>query len=158
MKTYFAFIILGMVFFLGIAACAKQPTSPGAQDSSAVPGEPSGAPPEPSTAAEGNLTTAANGTPAIETTLITMEAKDWEFIPDDIVVKVGDHILIKAKSTDVMPGFALPDYGISQELPPGEDVLISFIADKPGTFEFRCNVPCGEGHREMTGTLVVEPT
>jgi cytochrome c oxidase subunit 2 len=38
---------------------------------------------------------------------------------------------------------------------PGSSKTVTFVADKAGTFKFFCNVPCGEGHREMTGQLVV---
>ena len=33
---------------------------------------------------------------------------------------------------------------------------IEFIADKKGTFTFSCSVPCGSGHLNMKGTLIVE--
>jgi heme/copper-type cytochrome/quinol oxidase subunit 2 len=32
---------------------------------------------------------------------------------------------------------------------------VTFVADKAGTFTWRCNIPCGAGHQHMTGKLVV---
>jgi cytochrome c oxidase subunit 2 len=57
---------------------------------------------------------------------------------------------------DVKHGFALNQFGISEDLQPGETVTIEFIADESGTYTFFCNVFCGSGHSGMKGTLVVK--
>ena len=85
----------------------------------------------------------------------SMTAKDFAFDPDTITVNQGDTVVLHIKSIDVKHGFALPDFGVSQDLSPGEEVTVRFVADKKGTFPFFCNVFCGAGHREMTGTLIV---
>jgi len=36
-------------------------------------------------------------------------------------------------------------------------VRIAFTPARPGEFEFVCDVFCGSGHEDMTGTLVVVP-
>ena len=84
-----------------------------------------------------------------------MTAKNWEFNPSTISVKLGDRVVIHVKSIDVEHGIALPAFGISQNLNPGEEVTLEFVADQKGEFTFFCNVYCGAGHREMKGTLVV---
>ncbi len=86
----------------------------------------------------------------------TMTAKKWAFDPAIITVKQGDKVRIKMKSTDVAHGFALPDFGVNQNLEPGKEVTVEFTADKKGEFPFHCSVICGQGHKEMTGKLVVE--
>lgn len=86
----------------------------------------------------------------------TMTAKQWEFIPSNIVVSKGDIVKLHIESIDVEHGIALPDFGINEDLPVGEIVDIEFLADKAGTFVFRCSVFCGSGHTDMTGQLVVE--
>ena len=43
-----------------------------------------------------------------------------------------------------------------ERLEQNKPVLIEFIADKTGTFTFKCNVPCGSGHKTMAGTLIVK--
>lgn len=85
-----------------------------------------------------------------------MTAKNWAFSPSVITVKKGDHVKIKITSADVTHGFALKDYNIKVDIEPGKTQIVEFTADKEGTFDFRCSVPCGEGHREMTGSLVVQ--
>lgn len=86
----------------------------------------------------------------------TMTAKQWAFDPEVITVKKGDNVRIKIKSIDVSHGFALPDYGFDQNLEPGKEVVVEFIASKKGEFTFFCSVMCGEGHKGMKGKLVVE--
>ena len=86
----------------------------------------------------------------------TMTAKQWAFDPEVITVKKGDSVRIKIKSIDVSHGFSLPDYGFDQELEPGKEVTVEFIASKKGEFTFFCSFFCGQGHRDMKGKLVVE--
>ncbi len=74
-----------------------------------------------------------------------------------ITVNKGDRVVLKLKSSDVVHGFSLKDAGIiiTGGIQPGKVVLVSFIADKVGTFTFSCNAICGENHENMQGTLVV---
>ncbi len=86
----------------------------------------------------------------------TMTAKQWAFDPSEIRVKAGDTVRLKVKSIDVTHGFSLPDFNIDEKLEPGKEVAVEFIANKKGTFTFFCSVLCGQGHKDMKGTLVVE--
>lgn len=86
----------------------------------------------------------------------TLTADNWTFTPSTISVKKGDTVRLKITSIDKEHGIAIPDFNINEKLPVGEEVVIEFVADKEGTFTFFCSVPCGEGHKEMTGQLVVE--
>ena len=74
-----------------------------------------------------------------------------------IHVKKGDHVVLKLKSSDVLHGFSLKDLGIyiADGITPGKVRLVSFVADKVGTFTFSCNAICGENHEKMQGTLQV---
>lgn len=83
-------------------------------------------------------------------------AKQWSFSPSVIKVKKGDKVVLKLTSTDVAHGFSLPDFGVDEKFDKGETKTVEFTADKVGTFTFNCNVPCGAGHKAMTGTLIVE--
>lgn len=74
-----------------------------------------------------------------------------------IEVSKGDRVVLKLKSSDVVHGFSLKDFGIfiTNGIQPGKAVLVSFIADKTGTFTFSCNAICGDNHENMQGTLIV---
>jgi cytochrome c oxidase subunit 2 len=49
----------------------------------------------------------------------------------------------------------IADLGVNVEVEPGETKDIEIPTEKAGTFEFRCRIPCGPGHKDMKGTLVV---
>jgi cytochrome c oxidase subunit II len=85
-----------------------------------------------------------------------MTAKQFTYSPDTITVNQGDNVVINLTSADVAHGFELPDFNASGKVEAGQTTAITFTADKKGTFTFKCNVPCGPGHKEMTGTLVVQ--
>jgi heme/copper-type cytochrome/quinol oxidase subunit 2 len=80
--------------------------------------------------------------------------------PQNPVIEVsrGEHVVLKLKSSDVIHGFSLKDFGIfvSDGIHPGKVVLVSFVADRTGTFQFSCNAICGDNHQNMQGTLVVK--
>jgi heme/copper-type cytochrome/quinol oxidase subunit 2 len=75
-----------------------------------------------------------------------------------IKVSKGDRVVLKLKSSDVIHGFSLKDFGIfiTDGIQPGRVTLVSFTADKIGTFTFSCNAICGNNHQNMQGTLIVE--
>ena len=88
--------------------------------------------------------------------VIKVDAHQWAFDPNRIVVKKGEKVRIIARSSDVTHGFGLPDFNIDKQLPPNQDVPIEFTPDRAGEFEWRCTVYCGAGHKDMRGTLVVK--
>lgn len=82
-------------------------------------------------------------------------AKQYEFVPGTIEVNEGDTVILNIKSIDVEHSFFLPEFNIDADLMPGETSRVEFVADKKGTYTFSCHVYCGPGHKEMSGTLVV---
>ena len=85
-----------------------------------------------------------------------MTARQWEFEPSTITVKEGDKVKLNIKSIEGTHGFAISEFGINENLRPGETVTVEFIADKKGEYIFFCSVYCGEGHSGMRGKLIVE--
>lgn len=88
----------------------------------------------------------------------TITAKKYEFTPGKITVKHGQKITLHLKSLDVSHGFALPEFGIEEEILPNEPKTITFVASRKGNFPFVCNVVCGaiHSHASMVGNLIVE--
>ena len=86
---------------------------------------------------------------------IRVEARQFAYEPGEIKVNRGDHVTIQIISTDVVHGLYIDGYGISVEADPGQTTTVSFVADKPGSFRFRCNVTCGAMHPFMIGKLAV---
>ncbi len=104
------------------------------------------------------------GTPTTTTTTDSQAVKEfqitasqWVFEPNTITVKQGDAVRLLIKSIDVTHGFNIPDYGIDEELTPGNVTIVEFVADKPGEFTFFCSIFCGIGHAGMNGKLIVSP-
>jgi cytochrome c oxidase subunit 2 len=95
----------------------------------------------------------ANALPAEREIHIT--AKKFEFTPDTITVKKGESVVLVISSQDRKHGFNLRAFGIRADINPGETARIQFNPNKTGKFAFSCDVFCGEGHEDMTGTIVV---
>ena len=86
----------------------------------------------------------------------SITAKQWEFVPNKIYVMRGDRVRLKIKSIDVTHGFSLASYDVNKVLAPGKEVTVEFTADKPSVFgQFACSVPCGAGHAEMMGQIIM---
>lgn len=83
-------------------------------------------------------------------------AKKWSFEPAQITVNQGDKVRLNITSADAPHGLAIKEYGINQEIEPGQTATVEFTADQPGEFTFFCSVFCGDGHREQRGVLIVK--
>jgi cytochrome c oxidase subunit 2 len=104
------------------------------------------------------LTFAAAPAADAETRTFELTASQFTFTPSIIEVQQGDRVVVRLRSTDVEHGFEIDDFGVRRVVPKtGEVVTAEFTASRPGTYTFRCSEYCGEGHRGMTGTLVVHP-
>jgi cytochrome c oxidase subunit 2 len=96
------------------------------------------------------------GTPMRGVHEIQVTLRKYEFSPGTLHVRNGEQVRLIMASVDHDHGFKLDDFDINQKIPKGTTVVVEFIADKAGTFQFRCSSVCGLGHRNMKGTLVVE--
>jgi cytochrome c oxidase subunit 2 len=95
------------------------------------------------------------GSGAPKDKVIKLTAKKFEYSPAEITVKKGEPVVIEVSSEDVKHGFTLPDFGIRTDIKSGAVNRISFTPDKAGRFTFACDVFCGSGHEDMSGTLIV---
>ena len=86
---------------------------------------------------------------------IHITAKKFDFTPDTITLKKGEPVVLVVSSQDRKHGFNLRAFGIRADVNPGATARIPFTHDKTGKFTFSCDVFCGEGHEDMTGTIVV---
>lgn len=90
---------------------------------------------------------------------ISVEAFQWGFAPATIRVPRGSHVRLLLTSRDVPHSLTLSGYDVSQTIIPGKSSSLEFVADRPGSFAFGCDVACGAGHQEMQvggGVLIVE--
>jgi len=84
-----------------------------------------------------------------------MDAQQFAYSPSELKVNPGDIITIQLVSTDVVHGLYVDGYDVSVEADPGQTATLTFIADKLGSFRFRCNVTCGAMHPFMIGRITV---
>ncbi len=77
----------------------------------------------------------------------------------ELHVRQGETVRLRLTSEDVTHGFLIPDLGVeSAPIVPGTYQTVSFVAERPGTYLYYCNVLCSHRHGAMIGKLVVEPT
>lgn len=89
--------------------------------------------------------------------VIKVVAKRFEFVPAEIHVKQGETVTLQFSVVDVPMGFNLADFKLRADLMPGKPTPLELTPDRAGTFTFLCDVFCGSGHEDMSGTLVVAP-
>jgi cytochrome c oxidase subunit 2 len=87
--------------------------------------------------------------------VIDVVAKKFEFVPGEIRVGRGEAVALRFTAPEVPRGFNLADFNLRADIVPGRVTTVQFTADKAGTFTFLCDVFCGSGHEDMSGTLVV---
>jgi len=88
--------------------------------------------------------------------VVSIVASNFAFTPNAITVKKGEKVTLRITSTEGIHGFGIPDMGVNERIAPGDTIDITLDTSIAGTFAFRCTVPCGPGHEEMTGTITIE--
>ena len=87
--------------------------------------------------------------------VIRISASNFEFKPSEILVKKGVPVTLELVSQDRHHGFKLTEFRLRADIKPGVVEKVRFVPAKIGTFTFICDVFCGDGHEEMSGTLRV---
>jgi cytochrome c oxidase subunit II len=87
--------------------------------------------------------------------VIQIKAKKFEYIPNAITLQKGVPVVLELTSLDRLHGFNCPAFKIRGDIRLRQATRIPFTPDKVGTFEFHCDIFCGEGHEDMSGKFVV---
>ena len=82
-------------------------------------------------------------------------ARKFEFIPGEIQLTRGVPAILEMTSADVPMGFSAPEFGVRTDLLPGTVSRVRIVPAKAGTFDFICDIFCGSGHEDMSGTIIV---
>lgn len=89
--------------------------------------------------------------------VIKITAKKFEYSPNEIRIKKGVPVILEFTSLDRTHGFTIPEMdGIRATIEPGKTTRVRLVPQKAGTYDFFCDVFCGEGHENMTGRIIVE--
>ena len=106
--------------------------------------------------------------------VIEISAKKYEFTPNEIHVRRGEHVELRVHSEDAthgvklhvypegatdksMPGLVFDHPNENGKVKKGVDQMVDFVAEEPGTYDFKCAKFCGFGHDKMKGKLIVDP-
>src|SRR3989344_8662207 len=130
-------IIFGILMVALLVGCTQQSTP---------------TPPAPPPAINGPVSLNETNQTGPTTREFSIVADEFTFTPSTISVKRGDKVVLKVLSKDVEHGISIPDFAVNVVLPVNQEKTIEFVADKQGTFDFRCSVFCGSGHSRMRGT------
>lgn len=90
--------------------------------------------------------------------LVSVEVDGTKFwLPSVIAVEQGDKVKLTLENAvpgaSNQHGFTIPDYNITEVVTRGTPKVITFVADKPGVFQYSCQLhPAHVG-----GSLIVEP-
>ena len=87
--------------------------------------------------------------------VIRVESSRFEYAPATLMVNAGDRVTLELAPTDVAHGLHLDGYNLTVTADPGQTARLTFVADRPGTFRFRCSLTCGPLHPFMIGALTV---
>jgi cytochrome c oxidase subunit II len=88
--------------------------------------------------------------------VIKIVAKKFDYTPKEIRLKMGEPVVLELTTLDVVMGFSAPDFAARENILPGTVTTVRLLPDKSGTFTFFCDVFCGSGHEDMSGTIIVE--
>lgn len=93
---------------------------------------------------------------SIQTVMI--KANEYAFEPNTIEVKPGKIKLVVENTGKRMHGFAIDEFGIKENLSPGQTIEKEIEVKESGEFKFYCTVLCGtmSDHSGMTGKLIVK--
>jgi heme/copper-type cytochrome/quinol oxidase subunit 2 len=83
-------------------------------------------------------------------------ADNWNWMPDTMRVKQGDHVVLKLYAYRASRSFVLKAYKLDVHMPQDQEVTAEFDATTKGEFPYKCGRPCGNGCAKLRGTLIVE--
>lgn len=87
--------------------------------------------------------------------VIKIGVKKFDYTPNEIRLKKGVPVVLEFTNADVIMGFSAPDLGARADILPGKVTRLRIVPGKAGTFAFFCDIFCGTGHEDMTGTITV---
>lgn len=88
---------------------------------------------------------------------VRLEASRGGFHPGVLRVNPGDRVTLEVVATDVVHGVHIDGYGLHVTADPGQAGVLTFVADRSGSFRLRCSVACGPLHPFLIGKMRVGP-
>ncbi len=92
-----------------------------------------------------------------QTREIDVGARAFAYSPASIEVHRGDTVHLTLEAMDAAHGLSIDGYDVDLKAEPGQRAQATFVADKEGTYKFRCSLTCGPLHPFMVGEMQVDP-
>lgn len=87
--------------------------------------------------------------------VIRITARKFVFLPGEITLKQGVPVVLEFVAPEVVMGFNAPDFKVRTDIIPGQVARVRLVPLQIGTFDFLCDIFCGEGHEGMSGKIHV---
>lgn len=87
--------------------------------------------------------------------VIPVVARKFVFLPNVITLKRGEPVILEFTAPEVVMGFSIPAMKLRTDIIPGQIARLRLVPEKVGTFDFLCDIFCGDGHEGMNGRLIV---
>ena len=87
--------------------------------------------------------------------VIPVVARKFVFLPNEINLKRGEPVILEFTAPEVVMGFSVPALKLRTDIIPGQVARLRIVPESAGTFDFLCDIFCGDGHEGMNGRLIV---
>jgi cytochrome c oxidase subunit 2 len=87
--------------------------------------------------------------------VVQITARKFEFMPGEVTLEAGVPVILELSTEDVTMGFDAPGPGLHAEIAPGKVTRLALTPEKAGSFDYICDIFCGEGHEDMSGVIKV---
>jgi cytochrome c oxidase subunit 2 len=100
-------------------------------------------------------------TPAVSVDVTAMQFAfifrypDRNIISGELHVPEGQLVQLNMQANDVIHAFWVPQFRLKQDIIPGQPTVLSFTANRPGTYPIVCAELCGLYHGAMHTSIVV---
>jgi cytochrome c oxidase subunit 2 len=78
------------------------------------------------------------------------------FVTDELHLPVGQQVLLKMDSKDVIHSFWVPEFRVKQDVVPGRVTELRITPTLEGNYKVRCAELCGAAHYSMEKNVVVQ--
>ncbi|NDI35703.1 cupredoxin domain-containing protein [Chengkuizengella sediminis] len=83
---------------------------------------------------------------------LKLTASNWAFDKAEYKVAVGEPVNFSIENAEGFHAFKIKELGIEID----QSTPKQFTINEAGTYEIKCSIQCGSGHKDMISTLVVE--
>lgn len=77
-------------------------------------------------------------------------------VSDQLHIPVGEQVLLRMTSSDVIHSFWVPEFRVKQDLVPGRFTELTITPTEVGSYKVRCAELCGTKHYSMENPVIIQ--